>query len=389
MFSYYLLGLNLTALGIYKSLYGKGLKAYLFSKYSELERFIGEEVNIHRVSIQDEPQLAIDQLLENQKKLSSVGIIFASSDADVAFMEKYRERLINKFFLSIPHSNLIELVNNKFKLAKMLTEMGINTPNTQCVDQDNMNKIGREIRFPCLIKPIFSSEWKSEKMSKILGNKKVFVSNHYRDFCSLLKILLLFSPKLLIQEIIEVSEDGNYSFCCYSDSNGDILHSFVTQKLLQYPEKFGTALMCQVVKQPKVMEFGKKVIKNLRLNGISETEVVMDKETGELFVIEINTRHWMQHRLSTRLGVDYTLLDCYYRMGSIEKVHEILQQNQGGSQNVVWFDDVGYLIHIMKNIMRPNQIKMRQVFYNKWEFSLYSLEAWQPFMGYLWKKTIG
>lgn len=83
--------------------------------------------------------------------------------------------------------------------------------------------------------------------------------------------------------------------------------------------------------------------------------------------------------------MNYSLLDFHYRTGNEVKVQTILKNTENNHQNAVWFDDVGYLIYIIKNWFHPKKCKLKEVLSSKWEFSLFSLYDWSPFASCIWK----
>ncbi len=329
----------------------------------------------------------LDQLIRIGKKKPKHFFLVPGTDTEIAFLIKYQKELSPYFFISAPKKDVFEVVTDKFLIQNLLIKENLNYPKTILIESDPVSfKNTPDIDFPFILKPAFAGDWKSPLSSKIIGEFKVIVINSFEELRSTWRSVSQINTRVIAQSIIEPAEGENYSFCSYSDHNGKVLHGFVTQKLVQYPEGFGTALLCQTIDNPEVYEFGKKTIESLGVDGICETEIIRDDQTKELFVIEVNTRHWMQHRLSTRLGVNYSLLDFYYRTGDEANVQMILHSNKGKFQNVVWFDEVGYLIYILKNGFHPGKCKLKEVLKNKWEFSLFSLNDWRPFISSVWKK---
>ncbi len=327
-------------------------------------------------------ELFLNTLIELGEKSPQKYFLVPGTDTEVDFLVTYRDKLEPYFFISAPNRDKYELVTDKFLIQDLLIQSDFKYPKTILMsDVDEIAHAVLNIGFPCIVKPAFAGDWKKPASSGVIGEHKVFIVHDSEELKTLWEKVRSVSSRLIAQTIIKPAEGGIYSFCSYSDCNGKVLHAFVTQKLIQYPDGFGTALLCQTVEELDVYEFGKKIIETLGVDGVCETEIIRDACTGELYVIEINTRHWMQHRLSTRLGVNYSILDFYYRMGNEQKVYEILQNSSHQSCNFIWFDDVGYLIYSIKNVFDPSKYRFKDVWCNKWEFSLFSLSDWRPFVG--------
>lgn len=127
-------------------------------------------------------------------------------------------------------------------------------------------------------------------------------------------------------------------------------------------------------------------MENLGIDGISEVEIMREKKTGILYIIEINTRHWLQHTMSTRLGVNISLLDYYYRTGKMGEGKMLLSMVNRNTKPVMWIDDVGYLIHCIKNYFNFNKCKFGFLKGKQWEFATLSLKDWSPFFSLLREK---
>jgi predicted ATP-grasp superfamily ATP-dependent carboligase len=127
--------------------------------------------------------------------------------------------------------------------------------------------------------------------------------------------------------------------------------------------------LCRTANQPDVTAFGKKIIESLGVQGISETEIVLERKTGNLFVLEINARHWLQHRLSTCLGVNITLLDYYHRNGDQTKADALIAQADP-QKKTLWIDDLAYVIYFLKNLAGSKKLHIQEFWHNQLEFSL-------------------
>ncbi|KIH75479.1 hypothetical protein GFER_16100 [Geoalkalibacter ferrihydriticus DSM 17813] len=311
--------------------------------------------------------------------------IVPATDEEVLFLYKNSEIIEKYYTISNPKKDIVENVIDKFNIQDLLKFHGFTYPKTALLSDGFETDL--KLDYPCIIKSASAGDWKNEKSSTLVGESKAVVVNDAAELALYFEKFKRISPRLIAQEIIEPAEGGIFSFCSYSDRDGKVLHGFVTQKLIQYPEGFGTAVLCQTVDDNEVYELGRSVIERLGADGVCETEIIRDARTGKLIIIEINTRHWMQHRLSTRLGVNYSLLDFYYRTGNDEKVREFVGNANGRPRNFIWFDDVGFMIYVVKNLFQPRKCKLREVWRNKWEFSLFSLTDLRPFWGCVWQKV--
>jgi len=321
--------------------------------------------------------------------LDQRGFIIPACDADLVFLAKKRDSLSEFFEISLPDGTVLWKVIDKYSLYKELHNLSINTPRTFLLESvESVENFGKRIEYPCILKPAFSGDWKTAKAFPIVGYQKAIVVQNKLDLRRSYDRVSALNPNVLLQEIVDVADDENYSFCGYADYSGKVLWGFVTQKILQYPEKFGTALLCQSKNDHEIFSFGKRVIEGIGIDGIFETEIIRDKN-GSLQVIEINTRHWMQHRLSTRLGVNITLLDYYYRMGNRIEAERLLSGVEKNRKPVIWIDDVGYLFHCIKNGFSLQRCRFAALAGKTVEFSTLSVTDWRPLYSTLKRKVLG
>lgn len=383
----YLLSLNPTSYGIYKNLRNTPFPLHLYHKGGGLEPLLGKDIILHRLSIEDEPEAVVHDLIEAHVASGATPIIMASSDYELAFMEEYRKDLEQAVSLPLPSPEISRLANNKHAFYTKMREIGIRSPRSHYLDIGNLAALPTDMRWPVLIKPIHSHEWKTAAASRAIQGRKVLVIRKPAEWTSLEATIRKFSSELLAQEIIDIPEDGHYSYCCYADESGKVLWGFVTQKILQYPENFGTAILCCTVDRPDIETFGRRTIEAVGIPGVSETEVVIDRNTGELSALEINSRHWIQHRLSTRLGVNISLLDCFYRSGQRARVEDILSAS-GPFKQVLWIDDFGYIMHLAKNILRVRRLHLPAFSTKSLEFSFIEKGNLAPFLSILGRRLL-
>jgi predicted ATP-grasp superfamily ATP-dependent carboligase len=371
----YFLSLNPTSYGIYKNLHDSSLDLHMFHKGGGLRSLLDKRVVIHPYSIEEDAEAIIDAISNENARTGEMSFVFTSSDYEITFLDRYAEQVRNIVSIPIQTQTITQIANDKYLFFRKMQELDIPSPHSVCVDCTHLDTIPSNLAWPYLIKPNHPFEWKVRRAADYLSGKKAFCINGTDELSSMCQYLQSFTSMLLLQEIIDVADDGNYSFCCYSDNTGKVLWSFVTQKLLQYPENFGTAILCRTVKHTEVAAFGKRIIESLGVQGISETEIIIERQTGNLFALEINARHWLQHRLSNCLGVNMTLLDYYYRSGDIKKVEAILEKTDT-DKRAYWIDEIALALYSLKHPIHNKRSIIHELQNSIIEFSI--LERYKP-----------
>jgi len=383
-----ILDINPTSFGVIQNLKEANLEFFLISteqrRFSNV-RFLPFEAG----SDEDDPENLTEFLLRVGRSLNERGFIIPTNEAEILFLSSKRDHLSQYFEISIAKEEALRKIVDKYTLYKELVRLSVNTPRTVLLESIEPIEITkREIKYPCLLKPVFSRDWKTAKAYGIVGDQKAIVLRDELELKACYETVEVLSSRILLQEIVDVTQNGTYSFCGYADYSGKVVWGFVTQKILQYPEKFGTALLCQTKNDPEIYEFGKRVIEKLAVDGIFEVEILRSRDNHSLQVIEINTRHWLQHRLSTRLGVNITLLDYYYRMGNRIEAERLLSGVEKDRKPVIWIDDVGYLFHCIKNGFRLQRCRFTALAGKTLELSTWSVTDWRPFYWTLKRKVL-
>ena len=378
---------NPIGLGIIRNLQGCGLELLCLIKKVNFVCSTRYLSNVIDIDIEDEPDRLLQVLINIGEQLPEKGFIIPTSEIEVMFLSSKRDILSEYYYISLANEEVQAIIVDKYLLHQKLMKHSFNSPRTLLLEGiDSIKILKKEIKYPCLLKPVFSGDWKTNKSHQIIGEQKAIVIHNEQELVKWYNFIYTISPKVILQEIVRADEYGTYSFCCYADHSGKVLWEGVTQKILQYPDDFGTALLCQSIEEPAIYDLGKQVVENLAIDGISEVEIMRDEKSGSLYVIEINVRHWLQHTMSTRLGVNISLLDYYYRTGKMGEGKMLLSMVNRNTKPVMWIDDVGYLIHCIKNYFNFNKCKFDFLKGKQWEFATLSLKDWSPFFSLLREK---
>ncbi|MDY0131692.1 MAG: hypothetical protein RBR53_03395 [Desulforegulaceae bacterium] len=333
--------INPTSIGVLSDLKKAQLNSVFFEDF---KKYISDKEadfdNVFFVPTTDQDNIFI---LENYDKLSELG---------------------HKFITS---KKTLSIALDKYLFYKDLSSKNILTPTTWLLDKKFILK--KDLFFPLILKPCFPGEWKTAEMSAFMENRKAVFIKNILELKHWYNKLETFNSKIIVQEIIEQKNDENYSFCGYSDENGKVLWGFLTQKLIQYPEGFGTGVMCTTVDNLFLYSKLQKIVEEIGVEGIFELEVIRSKKDDKLYVIELNPRHWGQHSISTKLGVNITLLDYYYKRGDFKKVKKIIENRNKDIKKIVWIDTQGYLNHCIKNLFLPSRCKFKEFFSSKTKIS--------------------
>src|SRR5688572_13563960 len=109
----------------------------------------------------NDPDLWLSFLLEEGKRLTPHrGVLFAASDEHWLFLAKHRDALRPYFRFPMPSHNEPALWPTKTFQYEAALKFGIPFPATfRPQNEQDLQNISGEVKYPCLIKPDLSHEW--------------------------------------------------------------------------------------------------------------------------------------------------------------------------------------------------------------------------------------
>ncbi|HIE34300.1 MAG TPA: hypothetical protein EYP86_04100 [Candidatus Altiarchaeales archaeon] len=161
-----------------------------------------------------------------------------------------------------------------------------------------MKEIADEINYPAIIKI------RIEKDIPPGPNNRYKIVNNPRECIEWYKILHEKSPFPIVQEIIE--GDG-YGFFALFDKSSEPKAIFCHHRLREYPITGGPSTLCESVYEPRIIDIGIKLLKNLKWYGVAMVEFKWNK-VNEPVLMEINPRFWGSTPLAIESGVDFPYL---------------------------------------------------------------------------------
>ncbi len=269
-------------------------------------------------------------------------VLLPTRDHDINFIEGHRAALDERFRIPMLDPLSLDRILNKEVLAADASSAGIPTPRTVIIRKPGEMVNARELRFPCICKPVYASQWRKAGIWEAVGRQKALrldtygaLERYYSAFCEL-------DPLVTVQEWIEGNEEDLLIFGSYCDSDHRVLASFTARKRLQYPPLAGTGIVVEALPLPELIEPSVGLLRRVRFRGISEIEYKRDRRDGRIYLIEINPRHWDQHGLGTRVGVN--LSEALYR----DVTGQASVAMQQDPRSMLWIAEAEYARHVAR-----------------------------------------
>lgn len=301
-----LLGADLITLGAYRTLGRHGIKVYALSSnftgaYALSSKYIFEKVLIPDVK-KNEKELA-DFLIKFGKQFSEPPVLMASSDSYAIMLSRYADKLAESYLFPDNPPHLLEAVINKKSLYKMATDKGLLMPKTIFPgDAEDYRAAASEMNFPSIVKPSIS-----EDFVKVF-RQKCLVVNNSAELNEALRRVEEANLEVMVQEIIPGFDDHMYMFDVYIDSAGRATHTFLAQKLRQFPINFGSSTLAHHYHDQQMTDLGLEYMHKLGYRGFGEIEFKKDPRDNRTYMIEINARLSRTNALLDAAGTEFAYI---------------------------------------------------------------------------------
>ena len=254
---------------------------------------------------QSQPEALAEYLINAADELRGA-VIFPTRDADVVFLDRFREEL-RDYRVSIPPRDCLTRVLDKGSLVQAANAAAVAVPRTMVAhNAQELQRVPDQIGFPCVVKPVSSYLWRGEGKWQTVGCRKAFRSDRWEELKTEYERVAQVNPDVLVQEWIPGSAREIVILGGYFGEGSELLGHFCARKLVQEPDDFGTGCVVQNVDLRELVEPSMRLCKSLGYRGMAEIEYKRDENTGEYKLIEINTRHWDWHQLGQMSGVNLT-----------------------------------------------------------------------------------
>lgn len=248
----------------------------------------------------------LPRILEILAGASGTPFLLPTNDEWLSLILSNRD-LFRHCYLPIAHSDRVLRALNKTSLYDVARESGVPTPRTETILCSELPRVGLRLGYPFIMKPVKTDSF----MERLSSRSRVFLV--WTSICArkLHERLLdagMGDRPLVAQEYIPGNTSDLYTFTSLSDSNGKTLAHSTGHKIRQFPPDAGTICSGRLEAQPKVIEYGKRMISALGLFGIANTEFKRHARTGEFYLMETNPRAGKWTFSATASGVNIPLM---------------------------------------------------------------------------------
>lgn len=234
--------------------------------------------------------------------LARAVIIPGRDDAALWLADLPDSGLADRFLVSTSPRASLEILQDKTRFGEYLRGTSMPHPRTFTIDgADAIAAIPFDELDRVFLKPADSHQF-----SKAVGAKGVWATGR-ADFEAKWRKLDQQGFKIIAQEYVPGSAADHYFVDGFRDRNGSLTGLFARRRRRIFPADFGNSSYCESV---PLADLGATVpelealLSELRYRGIFSAEFKRDARTGELRILEINTRAWWYVEFAARCGVN-------------------------------------------------------------------------------------
>lgn len=317
-------------------------------------------------------------LLELAGELGRRAVLFPTRDHDIDFANRFRAELDEYFILPFPDAANLDRVLNKERLSDAADRAGLRMPGGVTLHEPDDLRHASELQFPVMCKPVYASQWRKPGIWEAVGRNKVVKFDTFAELAGFHARICAIDPHMTVQEWIPGGERSLLIFGSYCQVGGEPTAFFTARKCLQSPALMGTGVMVEALPLTEIEAPARALLKAVQFHGVSEIEFKQDERTGALYLIEINARHWDQHRLGVLAGVN--LSEAAYRDATGQPMRSMHQHKE----RAIWIAELELIRCTARAIIRREALPDLHAGWGvSRTFSVLDLRDMRPFLAML------
>lgn len=211
---------------------------------------------------------------------NKIDVIIPMYDDSAKLLSRNKEMLECKYGVKcavVEYSTFVQ-AHDKQKLMELCRKYGFPHPATVKLSEDNIKKAVEYVGFPAVIKPNISAGARGIVLVHSIEDIQAKYFAIHREF-----------GECTLQQYINHT-GVYYNVMLYRTANGQILGQTVLKIMRYFPLKGGTSCYCETIIHEQLINICVSVLETLKWVGFADFDIMEEKDTGELKIIEINPR---------------------------------------------------------------------------------------------------
>lgn len=194
----------------------------------------------------------------------------------------------------LPAEESFVIARDKGQFAKFLCKHNLRHPATICLSSATAPALDG-IRYPVLLKPTRSSNGIGIIRFETVEELSRHLAKH---------------PEAAASSIVQSYVEGSDIDCSVLCVDGRVVAHTVQRQIGAGPGRFRAAGAIEFLEYERVAELATQIVGALRWSGVAHLDMRMDRDSGELYAIEMNPRFWGSLMGSVQAGVNFADLAC-------------------------------------------------------------------------------
>ena len=294
-------------------------------------------------------------------------VLMPIGEISTTFVTEHEEEFSKYVKLACAPRDIYIKASNKQATFDQAIKSNIPCSYTRRSDQDIEDYLNT-CKFPIIIKP-----------RRGLGSVGFHKFERREDFWPYMKEKGLNPDDFVVQEFVRF--DNYIGTLLYIDQKGNVCTSYAVNVLRWFPLDAGTAVLITTVDAHEILQYAGKLLKDMGWRGFADATFMIDKETGEPKLLEINGRIPASVKMAYVLG--FNIARQFLEMVYNEDVIQYPENNKFGiyvrhfDSDLAWF------------FKSPNRFRAKPSWFswkNTYEV-LYSKDDKKPFFARLFQKV--
>ena len=364
------------ALGVVQSLGPKGIPLYLVSFDEKDMAYKSKYVRecFYLPHPERNSNDFVNGLIKIGEKIGKA-VIFTADDYTLVLISKNLDVLKSGFILPTPDWSIIEKIINKDSTYSIAESLGIPIPKTLLLDNSsNMSSDHlRNIKFPCLIKPVQSHTYYE------VFRKKMAVVNNLDELEVNFNECKKKNINVTVQEIIvgDICRGLNFNSLFF---NGKIMQGFTAYKIRMTDDGYGIPVVvrgCRMIDE--LWEYSEKLLNKIGYEGYSCIEYKYDERDGLYKLLEVNGRYNRSSLLSVKSGINFPWIEYNYLINNKDF------ENKDYRENIYYIDEFKDIQINIKKLLKGKQnlFSFLKPYFTKHVFAIFSIKDTKPFFKHI------
>ena len=280
-------------------------------------------------------------------------LIIPMGDESAYFLSLEKEKVEQQYksICAVETYSTFELANDKQKLMEVCEKFDIVHPHTRALPsiklgtessefKNNLKSVAEYVGFPAMIKPNLSAGAKG--ITKV-GNLEELEDNY--------PVIAKSFGSCALQQYVE-QPDYYYNVMLFRRYDGKTVASTVIKIRRFFPLKGGTSCYSETVEHPFLVEQCERSLDKLNCHVFDDFDILEDKRTHELKIIEINPRVPSSLQASFAAGVNFAKIFVDEYLGNGAELFDMTKYKSG--QQVRWFG-----LDVMWFMFSPERFKFK------------------------------